>query len=132
MATLGMEGMVDMQMGILAAMVGMVDMLMGILAAMVGMLMGILAAMVGMVDMEGANVMAAKWIPDPDSGTVKPPWAALKPRSSGNKFLHLEPPSIPIPALTNPCLEDFEFLWFQINHFQFRRSFLASWGKQFP
>ena len=43
MATLGMVGMVDMQMGILAA--------------MVGMLMGILAAM---VDMEGANVMAAK------------------------------------------------------------------------
>ena len=51
MATLGMVGMVDMQMGILAAMVGMVDMLMGILAAMVGMLMGILPAMVGMVDM---------------------------------------------------------------------------------
>ena len=46
MATLGMVGMVDMQMGILAAMVGMVDMLMGILAAMVGMvdmLIGILA-----------------------------------------------------------------------------------------
>ena len=118
MATLGMVGIVSMQMGILAAMVGMVDMLMGILATM--------------VDMEGANVMAAKWIPDPDSGTVKPPWAALKPRSSGNKFLHLEPPSIPIPALTNPCLEDFEFLWFQINHFQFRRSYLASWGKPFP
>ena len=46
MATLGMVGMVDMQMGILAAMVGMVDMLMGILATM--------------VDMEGVNVMAAK------------------------------------------------------------------------
>ena len=106
-------------------MVGMVDMLMGILAAMVDMLMGILSAMVGM---EGANVMAAKWIPDPDSGTVKPPWAALKPRRSGNKFLHLEPPSIPIPALKNPCLEDFEFLWFQIHHFQFQRSYLASWG----
>ena len=38
-------------------MVGMVDMLMGILAAMVDMLMGILSAMVGM---EGANVRAAK------------------------------------------------------------------------
>ena len=49
MAKLGMVGMVDMQMGILAAMVGMVDMLMGILAAMVDMLMGILAAMVGML-----------------------------------------------------------------------------------
>ena len=47
MATLGMVGMVDMQMGILAAMVGMVDMLMGILATMMDM-------------MEGANVMAAK------------------------------------------------------------------------
>ena len=46
MATLGMVGIVSMQMGILAAMVGMVYMLMGILATM--------------VDMEGVNVMAAK------------------------------------------------------------------------